>query len=110
MPEAIDIDELVKRCNDARDAWAVLDGVADLADAHRKMVRSEIKNQLRGEMSNAAATDEAEGRAEYQGARARAIEARTLANITRAEFQGYELRFECWRTKNATRRAEMKIL
>ncbi len=110
MPEAIDIDKLVEFCNDARDDWAVLDGEADMLDAKRKLTRSEIVNQLRGSMSFAAATSEAEANVDYQEGLGEAIATRTLANVKRAEFQGYELRWETWRTRNATRRAEMKIL
>ncbi len=105
------IEEIVSRCNEARNAWAVLDGKARELEEIRKSIRAEISNQGRRDgLSATAADSEAEAKPQYRAHVQEMVTARTAANVKRAEAQGYELRWETWRTRNATRRAEMKIL
>lgn len=105
------IDEIVERCNEAREAWALLDGEARELEEMRKPLRAEVSNQeRRSGLSATAADSQAEACREYKAHLMEMVEARTKANVKRAEVQGYELRWETWRTRNATRRAEMKIL
>ncbi len=105
------IDDLVEACNLARDEWVQLDGKARELEEIRKSIRAETSNQGRRDgLSATAADSEAEAKWEYREHVQEMVNARTAANAKRAEVQGYELRWETWRTRNATRRAEMKLI
>ncbi len=90
--------------------YATKEGLADTADAKRKIIFAELVNHYRG-------TEKSIGGAEYRArADPRFIEAeelrsksRTAANLAKAEVKAKEIAFEFWRTREATKRQEMKL-
>ena len=88
--------------------WAELDGDARRLEKLEKIVFSEIVNQLDGSISSRE--HEARGHPNYRSHCLETVSARTKANVMKAELDGMEMKFEAWRTLNATKRAEMKHL
>jgi hypothetical protein len=88
--------------------WARLDGVARELEETRKVVLNEIRQQ------SDAPTEAGKETAAYADSRYRQhittmVSARTLANVQRAKVDGMRMAFEMWRTKESTKRAEMRI-
>ncbi len=88
--------------------WAEADGEARMMEKMEKIILSEIVNRCEG--SVAKAEHEARASTRYKEHCTSMIQARTRATVLKAELQAMELAHERWRTVNATRRAEMKIL
>lgn len=86
--------------------WARLDGEARRKDALRKRIFSQLIISADAK-SVAMAENIARTDLRYETAEADAINAETAANIAKAECDAIKIRFEIWRTMNATARAEM---
>ncbi len=84
------------------------DGEARALEKMEKIIFSELVNQ-----SNATSVAKAEHGARdhrrYREHVEQMIGARTVANITKAKLDAKSMRFEAWRTEQATRRAEMNL-
>ncbi len=102
------IDQAVQDFEDLAVEWATKDGEARRLEKMEKILFSELVNQ-----SNEKAVSKAEHWARdherYRNHVAEMIAARTEANVTKAKLDAKEMRFEAWRTAQATRRAEMQI-
>lgn len=102
------MDDEVERYRLRAVAWAEKDGEARIADRLRKSVFSEIVNQGEGAVS--AREHAATCHSRYTSAVNNAEKLRTEANVCKAHCDADMIKFEAWRTRNANRRAEMKIL
>lgn len=101
------IDEFVERYRLTSEEWARLDGEARRLEEMRKPVLGELVNQADGPVARA---EHAAYASEHYRRHVEAmVKARTTANIARAEKDAAEMRFEAWRTANATKRAQMRI-
>ena len=89
-------------------AWAEADGEALRAEKLEKVVFSELVNQS-NDGSVAKAEHSARAHSRYKDAVDRLVNSRTAANIARAEMDAMKLRVEIWRSRNATKRAEMQL-
>ena len=101
------IDRAVARFEGLAKQWAELDGEARRLEKMEKVVFSEVVNQLEG--SIALREHAARANPQYRDIMDRMIKARTAANIAKAEVDAAEMRFEAWRTAQATKRAEMSL-
>ena len=88
--------------------WAQEDGEARKLEKMEKIIFSELVNQS-NETSVAKAEHWARDHRRYRDLVEQVIGARTVANITKAKLDAKEMRFEAWRTAQATRRAEMNL-
>lgn len=88
--------------------WVRLDGQASKLEKLEKIVFSEIVQREGG--SVAAREHAARASVQYRTHCLQTIEARTAANMARAEADGMKMRFEAWRTISATKRAEMQLV
>lgn len=88
--------------------WVKLDGEAARLEKLEKIIFSEMVQRLEG--SVAAREHAARASEEYRTHCLQMIAARTAANMARAEADGMRMKWDTWRTVNATRRAEMQIL
>lgn len=98
-----DLPELIRL---AGEEWARADGDARKKDALRKRIFSQL---IIGADAKSVAMAENVARIDtrYEMAEADAINCETAANIAKAEYESLKLRFEQWRSLNATARAEM---
>lgn len=87
--------------------WAEIDGKARLAERKRKRVFAEIVN--RGDGSIAAREHEARCHRDYIVVDEEAEDLRTEANVLKAKLDAMQIVFESWRTRSATKRAEMGL-
>jgi len=78
-------------------------------EKHAKAVRAEVFLQF---SQGTIAEREAEARCHtrYQQIEREWIEAESAANLARAKADGLKIRWETWRTLQATRRAEMTLV
>lgn len=90
----------------AAEQWARLDGEARRKDALRKRIFSQL---IIGADAKSVSMAENIARIDlrYENAEADAINAETAANIAKADCDAIKIRFDVWRTMNATARAEM---
>lgn len=93
-------DALIRAANAKNEALA--------AERLKKRVYAQCFLQVEGKN---AAEREAKSitHAEYQRFEEQWIEAETRANLAKAEAEALAVKFEAWRTDQATRRAEMQI-
>lgn len=83
---------------------------AERLDALRKRIFSQlVVSATAGGTSVNKAEHMARADSRYVQAEDNALDAQTRANIAEAKADGLRLKWETWRTKNATRRAEMSI-
>ena len=101
-------DEYAEQFRLKAEEWARLNGEADRLEHMRKVKLGEIVNQIGGPIGKAE--HQAHAHLDYKIHIEAMTAARTQANIARAQMDAMRLRFEAWRTVNATRRAEMKVL
>lgn len=87
--------------------WANANGEAERLEHMRKVILGELVNQIGGPITKAE--HEAHGHKHYVQHIRDMTHARTKANIAKGEMEFMRMRFEAWRTVNATRRAEMKL-
>ena len=87
---------------------AELDGAARMLEEMKKILLSELANQS-GESSVAAAVHWAQKHEKFKTHITEMVEARTAANVAKAEWEATQMRFEAWRTKQATHRAEINL-
>ena len=102
------MDEAIQRWVDTKTEWAVLDGEATELEDLTKTVIGELVNQS-AESSVGRAEHDARASLRLKDHLRKKREARTAANIKRAELDGMTMTFEAWRTRQATRRAEMNL-
>ena len=88
--------------------WAKLNGEAERLDHMRKVVLGEIVNQIGGAIGKAE--HQAHAHPSYIKHLNEMTEARTKANIAKAQMESMRMRFEGWRTLNATKRAQMNLV
>lgn len=104
----MDIDQAIHELTQAIEAAAEADSLADRAEAARKRVYAEVVNHAtQGGTAVSKAEYAARVDERFVAADEEAITARSAANIAKAKAEGLRLRFEAWRTRNATKRAEM---
>jgi len=88
--------------------WATQDGEARKLEKLEKVVFSEIVNHSEGSISSrehmARANDH------YKKVCLDGIEARTKANLLKAELDSMQIAWDTWRTLSATKRAEARII
>ena len=87
---------------------AELDGAARMLEKMEKVLLSELVNQS-NESSISKAEHWARRHERFKAHITEMVEARTSANVARAEWEATQMRFEAWRTKEATTRAEMNL-
>ena len=102
-------EELHHRWTEKTKEWVHLDNDARRFEELRKSVFSEIVNRMEGK-SIAEREHKAHATGQYMGHIKQMVQARTLANVAKAEADGMKLQWETWRTINATRRKEMGML
>jgi hypothetical protein len=108
MDGVIPVDELTERFRLAAEEWAARDGEACRLEEMKKIIFSELVNQ--SEASSVAAREhEAYANTVYRSHIDAMVTARSAANVAKAKMQSMQMKFEMWRTKNATRRAEIGI-
>lgn len=88
--------------------WAEANGEADRLEHMRKVILGEIVNQIGGPIGKAE--HEAHAHKDYVQHIADMTHARTKANVAKGKMESMRMRFDGWRTVNATKRAEMKVL
>ncbi len=108
MAEHDSIDRAVADFEALAVQWAQEDGEARKLEKMEKIVFSELVNQS-NETSVAKAEHWARDHRRYRDCVEQGIAARTIANVTKAKLDAKEMRFEAWRTSQATRRAEMNL-
>ena len=101
-------EEVAEMIRMQRIEWAKLDGTARYKEEMLKVVEAEVFNHSEGAMD--ARKMKARASERYMSAMREMVEARTKANVAMAEFKGLETKWETWRSLNATKRAETKIL
>ncbi len=107
----MDPQEFVVKCNAVREEWVRLDSAARGLEELRTIKRSEIANQRKADGESATAAQQyAEGSSQYRAHVENMVKARTEANKKRAEVKGMEMKWDTWRSMNATRRAEMSLV
>lgn len=87
--------------------WAEADGEARTKDAFRKRVFAQLV--IAANTSVAAGENQARIDRRYEVAEAEAINAETAANIAKAEMEAIRVKIDIYRTRAATRRAEMML-
>ena len=92
----------------ASEEWAKLNGEAERLEHMRKVILGELVNQIGGPIGKAEHS--AHAHASYIEHVNKMTEARTRANVARGKMEAMRLRFDGWRTANATKRAEMGVL
>ena len=88
--------------------WAKLDGEARRLEELRRIVLHEIR-QRSDKKTEAAKETAAYAAPEYRKHVLEMVEARTTANICKAELEAMRMVADVWRTKESTRRAEMTL-
>ena len=106
-PNPASLDEFLESFRLALVDQAKLEPEAKRQDDQRKIILAEIINHTEGPIASrpniALATDR------YREACDSLKEARTKANLADAKVKWMETRFEAWRSRNATKRAEMQL-
>lgn len=88
--------------------WANQEGEARGAEELRKVILSELVNHS-AHTTLGKAEHEARASLRYKTHIQEMVKARTEANILKAQLNAMEMRFEMWRSSNATKRAEMRL-
>lgn len=104
----MDAHEVAEQIRIKRIEWAKLDGEARGLEEMLKVKEAELFNRAEGAME--ARKMKARASSEYIDHVKRMVAAKTAANIAMADFKGMETKWETWRTKEATKRAETRIL
>lgn len=104
----MDAHEVAEQIRIKRVEWAEWDGKARLLEEMFKVVEAELFNRAEGAME--ARKMKARASEKYVSHLKEMVQAKTRANVAMAEFKGMETKWETWRTKEATKRAETKIL
>ena len=102
------IDEAVAEFETLAIQWATEDGEASKMEKMEKILFSELVNQS-NETTVSKAEHWARNHRRYREHAMQMVVARTTANITKAKLNAKEMRFEAWRTAQATHRAEMNL-
>jgi len=90
--------------------YAEKEGEANRLEEKKKIVFAELVNQFRrDEKAVVAAEYKARAAEPYKDIIDQYTAARTAANIAKAELRAKEIGFETWRTKEATKRTEMRL-
>lgn len=90
--------------------FAEKDSTADVLEEQKKIIFAELVNFYRAtEKAISAAEYQARADERYRQIEAQRANAKTAANIAKAELKSKELAFEFWRTREATKRQEMKL-
>tara|TARA_R100001082_G_C4237652_1_gene105945 strand:+ start:45 stop:395 length:351 start_codon:yes stop_codon:yes gene_type:complete len=87
---------------------AELDGAARMLEKMERVLLSELVNQS-GESSISKAEHWARRHERFKAHIVEMVEARTAANVAKAEWEATQMRFEAWRTQQATHRAEINL-
>lgn len=106
-PNPKSLDEFLEEFRLALVEQAKLDPEAKRQDDQRKIILSEIINHTEGPVASRPNIALATPR--YQEACDSVKDARTKANLADAKVKWMETRFEAWRSRNATKRAEMTM-
>ena len=100
-------EELPHRWLEKMKEWATLDEAARKLDELKKACLAEIFNREEGAIGvreNAALASK-----RYQDYVYDMCEAKTKANVAKAEADAMKMLWETWRSKNATKREEMRL-
>ena len=103
-----DIEVALKNASDTAHEYARLDGEARMLEKMEKILFSELVNQS-DESSVAKCEHWARGRSDYKKHISEMVDARTKANLAEADWDVTQMKFEAWRTQQATTRAEMNL-
>ena len=103
-----DIEVALKNASDTAHEYARLDGEARMLEKMEKILFSELVNQS-DENSVAKCEHWARGHVTYKDHVLKMVDARTKANLGKAEWDVTQMKFEAWRTQQATTRAEMNL-
>lgn len=87
--------------------WARANGEAERLEHMRHVILAELFNQMEGPIGERE--HKARAHARYHEHILEMTQARTKANVAKGQMEFMRMRFEAWRTVNATRRAEMKL-
>ena len=87
---------------------AELDGAARMLEEMKKILLSELVNQSE-KSSISKAEHWARDQSQYREHIEKMVNARTAANVAKAEWEATQMRFEAWRTLESTKRAEMNL-
>ena len=104
----IDINSALDNASKTALKFAQLDGEARMLEKFEKVLLSELVNQS-NESSVAKAEHFARRHIKYKDHIEKMVEARTNANIAKAEWEAIQMKFESWRTLESTKRAEMNL-
>ena len=88
--------------------WAKLDGAASRLEEMKKIVLAEIK-QRSDEKTQDGKETAALSSPQYAVHIDKMIEARTAANVCKADVRAVEMNNGTWRTRESTKRAEMNL-
>ena len=102
-----DIDDFPELLRLEGHRWAELDGQAMLLEHQRKVIHAELFNRMEGTVAEREA--QAHAHVKYADHLERMVAARTEANKARADLEAKRVRWETWRSRNANKRAEMKL-
>lgn len=100
-------DDRLERLRLKRVEWARKDGDARDLEELRKVVLAELFNHFEGAVE--ARKMQAYAHQKYRDHVKRMVQMRTEANVLWADVLSMERDFERWRTKEATRRAEIGL-
>ena len=103
-----DIEVALKNASDTAHEYARLDGEARMLEKMEKILFSELVNQS-DESSVAKCEHWARGHVTYKDHVLKMVDARTQANLGKADWDVTQMKFEAWRTQQATTRAEMNL-
>ena len=104
----MDIDKASDNALEKAVKAAELDGAARMLEEMKKILLSELVNQSE-QSSISKAEHWARNQDRYREHIDEMVKARTAANIAKAEWEATQMRFEAWRTKQATHRAEINL-
>jgi hypothetical protein len=88
--------------------WVELDGAARMLEGCKDITLSQMMNKL-GDVPVTRAERDVKGSDGWQEYIAKMIEARTQANLKKAQLRYLEMRFSEWQATDATARAEMRM-
>ena len=104
----LDPNEVFEKYRTAGINWAKLDGQASIMEEKRKPIRAQIMISL-GDISVNKAEMHAESSPTYIEHIEKMVEARTAANIARAEWEAIKVWVDVTRSLESSRRAEMQL-
>jgi len=88
--------------------WVTLDGAARMLEESKTAVQSQMMKAL-GDKPAAHAERDVKSSPEWADYLSKMVDARTQSNLKKVHMKFLEMKFMEWQSKNATRRAEMRL-